>query len=156
MRTSVPEKLLAIADEIDERGEAGLTRLTVLKRWFERPGRLPAFAVFIAARATSRKGNTTGDAAALFRESRALLAGHDRVRPVLDREKAQTLHERLAAFQNEFRDAGWNVVRVIHNWNLMLVEHALALYLARDPAPPPATSWPPTTARTMTPAMATA
>ena len=69
MRTTVPEKLLAIADEIDERGEAQLTRLTVLKKWFERPGRLPAFGVFIAARATSRKGKTTGEATLLFREA---------------------------------------------------------------------------------------
>ena len=98
-------------------------------------GCLPAFGVFIAARATSRKGKTIGDAAALFRESRTLLAGHDKLRPVLDPEKARALHERLVAFQNEYRDVGWNVVRVIHNWNLMLVEHGLALYLARDPTP---------------------
>jgi hypothetical protein len=135
MRTSVPEKLRALAEEIDERGQAALTRLTVLKKWFERPGRLPAFAVFIAARATSRKGKAPGEAATLFRESRALLARHDRVRPVLDREKARSLHERLVAFQNEYRDGAWGRIRVIHNWNLMLIEHALDIYLARDPAP---------------------
>jgi hypothetical protein len=35
MRTSVPEKLLKVVDEIDEQGHASLTRLTVLKKWFE-------------------------------------------------------------------------------------------------------------------------
>jgi hypothetical protein len=135
MRTSVPEKLLAITDEIGERGEAQITRLTVLKKWFERPGRLPAFAVFIAARSTSRKGKTTGDAAILFRESRALLAGHDRIRPVLNLPQARALHQRLVAFQSEYRNAAWGRIRIIHNWNLMLIEHALAIYLAREASP---------------------
>jgi len=45
MRTAVPEKILKIIDDIDTQGNASLTRLTVLKKWFERPGRLPAFAL---------------------------------------------------------------------------------------------------------------
>jgi hypothetical protein len=135
MRTSVPEKLLNVVEQIDERGCAEITRLTVLKRWFERPGRLPAFAVFIAARATSRKGKTAGEAAMLFREVKLLLAGHNRIRPSLDRKRAQALHQRLVAFQNEFRNVAWGAVRIIHNWNLMLIEHALALYLASHPSP---------------------
>src|SRR5438309_11048568 len=56
MRTNIPEKLLAISDEIVARGHANLTRLTVLKPWFERPNRLRAFAICVAARAKSRKG----------------------------------------------------------------------------------------------------
>jgi hypothetical protein len=54
---------------------------------------------------------------------------------VLDREKAQSLHKRLAAFQNEYRNSRWAAVRIVHNWNLLLIECALALYLARDPTP---------------------
>jgi hypothetical protein len=56
MRTNIPEKLLNIVEEIDEHGNASLTRLTVLKKWLERPERLSAFAIWVAARATSRKG----------------------------------------------------------------------------------------------------
>jgi hypothetical protein len=37
MRTSAPEELLKIVDEIDEHGQASLIRLTVLKKWFARP-----------------------------------------------------------------------------------------------------------------------
>ena len=37
MRTKVPEKLLAIVDEIDATGNSNLTRLTVLKKWFQVP-----------------------------------------------------------------------------------------------------------------------
>jgi hypothetical protein len=136
MRTNVPERLLAIVEQIDEQGSAETTRLTVLKKWFEnRPERLPAFAVFVAARATSRKGKTSGDAATLFREAKALLAGHNKFQPVLDRDRAQILHARLTAFQNEYRNIGWGAVRVIHNWNLMLIEHGLAIYLGREPSP---------------------
>jgi hydroxymethylpyrimidine/phosphomethylpyrimidine kinase len=71
MRTPVPEKLLAITEEIDTRGFANLTRLTVLKQWFERPGRLPAFGLWIAKRAAGRKGKTQGAAGALLDEAKA-------------------------------------------------------------------------------------
>lgn len=40
MHPKVSEKLLKIVEEIDERGNASLTRLTVLKKWFERAERL--------------------------------------------------------------------------------------------------------------------
>ena len=136
MRTNIPEKLLKIADEISEHGNVNLTRLVALKKWFEKPERLAAFAVWIAARATSRKGKTGGAAAELFREAKALLAGADKPRPQLDRQKAQALHDRLRDFQNEYQKQRWGEVRIVHNWNLMLVEHALATYLwhANSPA----------------------
>jgi len=88
MRTSVPEKLLAIIDEIDEQGQASPTRLTVLKKWFARPERLSAFAIWVAARAVSRKGKTSGAAATLFLEARTLLAGLDEITPKLNRQAA--------------------------------------------------------------------
>jgi hypothetical protein len=77
MRTNIPEWLLKIADDISANGSANLTRLASLEKWFERPERLSAFAVWIATRSTSRKGKTGGSAAELFRESNALLAGAD-------------------------------------------------------------------------------
>jgi len=73
MRTNIPEKLLKIVEEIDENGNASLTRLTVLKKWLERPERLSTFAIWVAARAVSRKGKTIGAAAELFRAARTLL-----------------------------------------------------------------------------------
>jgi hypothetical protein len=36
--TDISEKLLKIAAEIGEHGNANLTRLTVLKKWFGHPG----------------------------------------------------------------------------------------------------------------------
>ncbi|MEN9675285.1 MAG: hypothetical protein RIS76_1181 [Verrucomicrobiota bacterium] len=73
MCTPVPERLLAIADEIDAHGSASLTRLTVLKKWLENPGRLPAFGLWIAKRAAGHKGKTKGAAGALMDQARALL-----------------------------------------------------------------------------------
>src|SRR5947207_562565 len=67
MRTNIPEKLSNIVEEIDDRGGASLTRLTVLKKWFERTERLSAFAIWIATRAVSRQGKTSGAAAKLYR-----------------------------------------------------------------------------------------
>ena len=86
MRTSVPEKLLKIIDEIDQHGQASLTRLTVLKKWFARPERLSAFAVWVAARAVSRKGKTSGAVGTLFLEARTVLAGLDEITPKLNRQ----------------------------------------------------------------------
>ena len=129
MRTNIPEKLLSIVEEIDDHGNTSLTRLTVLKKWFERPERLSAFAIWVAARATSRKGKTIGAAAELFRAARTLLAGLDQIRPELVRPAAQALHDRLRDFQNEFQNQQGGSVRIVHNWNLMLVEQGLSIYL---------------------------
>lgn len=129
MRTNVPENLLKIIDEIDEQGQASLTRLTVLKKWFERPERLSAFALWVAARAVSRKGKTSGAAGTLFLEARTLLAELDEITPKLNRQAAQRLHDRLRDFQNECKSQQWGPVRIVHNWNLLLVEEALSLYL---------------------------
>jgi hypothetical protein len=128
-QSTVPEKLLRVVDEIDARGSANLTRLTVLKKWFERAGRLSAFALWVAARASSRKGKTSGAAAELFREARTLLHGLDKVHPKPNRAKAQDLHGRLRAFQSEHQRQRCGRVRIVHNWNLLLVEKGLAVHL---------------------------
>jgi len=50
MRSNVPEKLLSIVEEIDANRHASLTRLTVMKKWFKQPSRLPAFGLWVARR----------------------------------------------------------------------------------------------------------
>src|SRR5208283_2417660 len=99
MRTNIPEKLSNIVKEIDDHGSASLTRLTVLKKWFERTERLSAFAIWIATRAVSRQGKTSGAAAKLLREARGMLAGLDRLHSQLDRHAggAWTGHLPLAS-----------------------------------------------------------
>jgi len=132
MRTGVPEKIQTIIDDIDERVNASLTRLTVLKKWFEHPGRLSAFGLWIARRASGRKGKTKGDAGALLDETRALLgtaATRASLFQQIDRAAATRLHERARAFQNEFQNQQWGTVRIIHCWPLLLVEKGLALHL---------------------------
>lgn len=69
MRTNIPEKLLKVVEEIDGHGQADHTRLTVMKKWFERPRHLSAFAIWVATRASSRKGKTGGGAAELLLEA---------------------------------------------------------------------------------------
>jgi hypothetical protein len=140
VRTKVPEKLIKIIDDIDAEGNASLTRLTVLKKWFEAPGRksnnrLRAFAVWVARRVLSRKGKTTGAAGELFSEARALLGGLGQVRPTLQAKAVADLHQRLRDFQNEFESRQWGAVRVINNWNLLLVEQALAIWLWHHDSP---------------------
>ncbi len=129
MQTSITDRLLRISDDIAARGNVNLTRLTILKKWFESPGRLPAFAVWMATIAKSRNGKPRGAAGRLFEDVHVLFANVDPYAPELDRDAARDLHHRLKAFQNEYKHQQWGAIRIIHNWELMLVEEALAIFL---------------------------
>ena len=138
MRTAVPEKILKIIDDIDTHGNVPLTRLTVLKKWFEPPGRLSAFGLWVARRAAGRKGKTKDEAGALLNETRALLgtgATRESLFQPIDREAAERLHDRARGFHNEFRKQEWGPVRIIHCWPLLLVEKGLALHAGLDRHP---------------------
>jgi hypothetical protein len=136
MRTQVPEKLLVLANEVAESGYANITRLTVLKKWFQRSDRLVAFTFWTVNRAISRKGKTIGEAAKLFQESRALVKGADKLRPVLDGDTARALFNKLKEFQNEYEEQAWGRVRIVQNWNLFLIERSLGIYLNAGQSPP--------------------
>jgi len=58
-----------------------------------------------------------------------LLAGLDKITPKLNRQTAQRLHDRLRDFQHEYKNQRWGPVRIVHNWNLLLVEEALDICL---------------------------
>ena len=136
MRTNLSQKLLKIVDEIDRCGNVNMTKLTVLKKWFEHPGRLAAFGIWMAGKAVSLEGKKRGKVAKLVNEARSLLADSDPVRPQIDRQKATILYRDLREFQNEFRNHEWGAVRVIHNLNLLLIEEGLDLYLRHFDSPP--------------------
>jgi len=138
MRTAIPEKILRIVHDLDTEGNASLTRLTVLKKWFEHPGRLSAFGLWIARRAAGRKGKTKAEAGALLNETRALLgtaSTRESLFQQIDQQAAARLHARARAFHNEFQHQQWGPVRVIHCWPLLLVEEGLALHLGLDQHP---------------------
>jgi hypothetical protein len=131
MRTAVPEKIQKIIADIDAQGNASLTRLTVLKKWFEHPGRLSAFGLWIARRASGRKGKTKAEAGALLNETRALLgvaSTRESYFQQIDPAAARSLHDRARAFHSEFQNQQWGPVRIIHCWPLLLVEEGLALH----------------------------
>ena len=139
MRTEAPDKILNILDDIVAQGNVALTRLTVLKKWFEAPGRLPAFGLWVARRAAGRKGKTKGPAGELLDETRALLgtaATHDSLFQKIDRAAAKRLHNQARDFHSEFQRQPWGPVRIIHCWPLLLVERGLALHtgLASHPS----------------------
>ena len=138
MRTAVPEKILAIINAIDADGNAPLTRLTVLKKWFERPGRLAIFGLWVARRAAGRKGKTKGEHGALLQEASKLL-GPASTRETFfaepERRAAQDLHDRARASQAEFEKQAWGRVRLVKCWPLLLVEEGLAIYLWHADSP---------------------
>jgi hypothetical protein len=133
MRANVQEKLLKIVEDVDALGSANLTRLTVLKKWFERPGRLPAFGLWVARRSAGRKGKTKGPAGALLNEARVLLGPN--TTPSINRRAAKSLQDRAREFQNDFEHHRWVSVRIIHCWPLLLVEKGLAISLGEADTP---------------------
>jgi hypothetical protein len=135
MRTDVPDKILKIGADIDAQGNVPLTRLTVLKKWFEHPGRLSAFGLWIARRAAGRKGKTAGVYGALLNETRKLLgtaSTHDSLFQRIEPKAVRDLHERARLAQNEFQNQQWGPVRIISCWPLLLVEKGLALHSGLD------------------------
>jgi hypothetical protein len=134
MPASVLEKLNVIIGQIHRAGNADLMRLTVLKRWFERPGRLAAFALWIASRGASRGGGASGRARDLFREANALLSGQ-RAGSELSPAALADLHRRLRAFQNTYRRLKWGPVRIVEESDRLLVEEGLAVYLWHPDSP---------------------
>jgi len=133
--SQTPEKLLKIADDIAENGNVALTRLTVLKRWLDQPPRLKAFALWIAVKALSHKRKARSEAAELYCAARALLNGAVAPGFRLDPSAAKTLHDRLKRFQSEYRQQRWGPVRIVHDWDLLLVEEALAICLWHEHSP---------------------
>ncbi len=132
MRTLVPDKILKIIEDIQSQGNVSLTRLTVLKKWFEqRPERLPAFGLWVARKAAGRKGKTAGLPGQLLNEARKLVgtgATRESLFQQLAPQAAKDLHERARLAQNEFKNQQWGPVRIIHCWPLLLVEQGLALH----------------------------
>jgi hypothetical protein len=133
---TVPDKLLKIADEIAEFGSANLTRLTVLKKWFDGPlgpNRMRAFGAWMARQAIANGLKAADDEVVpLFKEARSVLRGCDRLRPKFspaEQEKLRAVHDHLRDFQSTYRRIQWGAVRQIDNWQLYLVERGLALLM---------------------------
>jgi len=135
MRANISDKLREIVAEIDRRGNAELTRLTVLKKWFGVSSRLSSFAIFVADRASRRMTTTSDEAAELFREARTLLEDVNVFAPKILRAEAARLHANLRDFQNEHRNSGWTTVRLIHDPNLYLLESGLYVYVGHGVKP---------------------
>ena len=73
----IPQKLQKIIADINECGHASVTRLTVLKKWFEIPERLPSFGASIAKQSLKQVGKTTKKAVELLHEASEMLADVD-------------------------------------------------------------------------------
>jgi hypothetical protein len=132
---TVLDKLQGIIAQIDSSGHAELTRLTILKPWLKPPERLTAFGLWVASRAALR-GPKGMDPAAdqLFREAQALFSD-PRLKGTLDATAATALHRQLSAFQAQINRLRWGPVRILKDWDLMLVEEDLAIALQHTDCP---------------------
>lgn len=128
MALTIHRKLASIVEEIDREGFAELVRLSVLKKWFDKPERLIAFALWIAAQATSGEAPSSEPEAALLARVRALLADIP-ARGDLNPRAMRELHGQLEAFQPDYRSLSWGRVRLVNSHALMLIEDALRICL---------------------------
>src|SRR5688572_7027916 len=104
MKKTTTDKILLLIGEIEATGFQNTTRLTVIKKWLQGEGRLHAFAAFMAKKVLSRK-RAAKDAQerALLAQARELFEGVDAFGPVIDKKAGRELHDRLKAYQNEYR-----------------------------------------------------
>jgi len=135
LRTDIPEKLLRIASDIENKGPQELTRLTILKRWFKDPLQLSSFAIFIAKRACSRKGKAKSEEATFFKKTSELLKNAPVCDPHISVNEAKSLFNGLSSYQSECQKHGWNTIRILKNHNLYLIEEGLRIYLWNDTDP---------------------
>ena len=131
-RTPISARLRKIVADIHTSGDVNLTRLTILKRWFEMSPRISVFGMFVAFQALGRPRKDNAESRALFQEADALLAGVDMFQPKLSDRGAFDFHRRLVAFQNEHKGIPFGSVRQIRDWNLMLLEYGLILNLRNN------------------------
>jgi len=129
LKLSVPDKILSIVDSIHENGSQELTRLTVLKKWFQDPNRLSAFSIFIAKRVLNRNRKPKGEVGKLFQESRDLLAPVDELNPTTSERPIEKVYDRLHEFQNDTKKFKWARVRIIKDKDLFLAEEAFKILL---------------------------
>ncbi len=129
MKTDIPEKLIKIANAIDEQGSQNLTRLTVLKKWFERKSRLFSFAIFIAKKSSHKKGKSKGVTGELFDRSKDFLKEINEYHPKFDHTQASELCTSLKVFQSQIKATKWADVRIIENTNLFHIEKALEIII---------------------------
>ncbi|MBL9131292.1 MAG: hypothetical protein JNG86_08840 [Verrucomicrobiaceae bacterium] len=130
MRSTAPEKLLRLIDEIDDHGHTSLHRLAVLAAWFKPVERPSSFGLWVAKRSAGRKGKTTGEAGALLDEARKLLGITSTRESFLHRPSPQAaalLHEQAAALLSAMTPHACRP--------LLLVRQGLALYLGLDQGP---------------------
>ncbi len=137
-RDSIAARIGRIVQEIDSSGNASLTRLTILKKWLEPKGRLPALGAWIAGRAAFENFGKEPDEKVLLGEVRAFFQSV----PVdanswsaLDCSRAEALRKQAWGYKREFQNQHWGPVRVVHSWPLLLIESGLDLALGRDQSP---------------------
>ncbi|NEX20160.1 hypothetical protein G3480_07500 [Thiorhodococcus mannitoliphagus] len=129
MTRRIQDKLASIVDEIDRAGHANQTRLTVLKKWLEKPERLQRFALSLAVRAVSAAGAADDADPCLLDLARNLLDTWTLDAPAPDRVAAKILLGRLKAFQDDHKRLQWGQVRRIHSTPLLLIEMGLEIFL---------------------------
>ncbi|MFB1490253.1 MULTISPECIES: hypothetical protein [unclassified Thiocapsa] len=134
MALTIHRKLASIVEEIDREGFAELVRLSVLKKWFDKPGRLTAFALWIAEQATTGEAPVSEPEASLLAQVRALLADLP-ARGDLNPRAMRELRARLEAFQPDYRSLNWGRVRLVNSHALMLIEDAFGICLRHQDDP---------------------
>jgi hypothetical protein len=96
---SIQSRLAAIIAEIDRTGHADVLRLTVLKRWLDRPERLRALGLWVATRSAARGEGADEESRALFARAQALLPRDPPAGNEPDRAEIERLYWRLTGFQ---------------------------------------------------------
>jgi hypothetical protein len=139
-------KLVLLVDEVrHSQWGCEVTRLTVLKKLCQDPAVAHRFVTYLARKTVTRvqrgQGRSTHGATTKNRHHRQMMAEALAAMEVWQqkptgahRQVLLDLLGRIPQEQNEYQRIKWGAVRIIHDWDLLLFEHALRCLLAPQEA----------------------
>ncbi len=128
------QKLRQIAAELHRGNHFNVTRLTVLKSLGKDPDLAHRFALYIAKKIMSRmkqgrRRKSSDEHKRLMTQALAAMKTWLTQPTEAVRERMWDLQEQMRQEQNEYRNVPFAAVRIIHDWNLFMIESAVECHL---------------------------
>ena len=129
------QKLRQLVADLRGSQQFEVTRLTVLKSLGKDPDLAHRFASYLAKKVMMRlkqgqERKSSDEHKCLMKQPLTAMKTL-RTQPAEAKDRMRELREQMRQQQNEHRNVPWTTVRIIHDWNLFMIESALECFLRR-------------------------
>ncbi|MEM7534400.1 MAG: hypothetical protein AAF639_19620 [Chloroflexota bacterium] len=135
------QKLAQMADELRQGEYFNITRLTTVKSFCKDEEAARQFVIHIAKRAHANMTQMEKPRMLDAERWASFLSLADDAMLLLDtyqgeltdeyRQALSAVKSNLAKAQNEYRDIGWNTVRMVYSYELLIIENSIGVLLSR-------------------------